>query len=112
MQENLDYNVTTSVLAGATGRSLGEDISKLKSFRNAGYKAFSKMYESHVVPVIDYSAGVWGYLKFEEGGQIQNQAIRYYLEVHQKASIVVIEWDMGCIRTKIRDWVAMLRPLE
>ncbi len=61
LQENLDYNVTTSVLAGAAGRALGADISKFKSFRNVGYNAFSNMYESHVVPVIDYSAGVWGY---------------------------------------------------
>ncbi len=70
-------------------------ISKFKSFRNAGYNAFSKMYESHVVPVIDYSAGVWRYSKFEEGGKIQNQPIRYYLGVHQKAPILAIEENMG-----------------
>ncbi len=53
LQQNRDYNVTTSVLAGAAGRVLWAVISKCKSFRNAGYNAFSKMYESHVVPVID-----------------------------------------------------------
>ncbi len=60
LQEHLDYNVI-SVLAGTAGRALGAVISKFKSFRNAGYNAFSKMYESHVVSVIDYSAVVWGY---------------------------------------------------
>ncbi len=30
LQENLDYNVTTSVLAGAAGRALGAVISKFK----------------------------------------------------------------------------------
>ncbi len=34
LQENLDYNVTTSVLAGAAVRALGAVISKFKSFRN------------------------------------------------------------------------------
>ncbi len=52
------YTVTTSVLAGAAGRALGAVISKFKSFRNDGYNAFSIMYELHVVPVIDHSAGV------------------------------------------------------
>ncbi len=47
LQENLDYNITTYVLAGAAGRALGAVISKFKSFRNAEYNAFSKMYESH-----------------------------------------------------------------
>ncbi len=32
------------------------------------------MYELHVVPVIDYSAGVWGYSKFEEGYKSKNLA--------------------------------------
>ncbi len=44
--KTLDYNVTTSVLAGAAGGVSGAVISKFKSFRNAGYNAFSKMYES------------------------------------------------------------------
>ncbi len=29
--------------------------------------------------------------------------------VHQKAPILAIEGDMGWIRTKVRQWVAMLR---
>ncbi len=64
------------MLAGAAGRALGAVISTFKSFRNAGYNAFSKMYESHVVPVIYYSAAEWGYSQFEEGGKIQNLTIR------------------------------------
>ncbi len=59
LQKNLYYNVTTFVLAAAEGRALGAVISKFKSFRNAGYNAFSKMYESHVVPVIDRGMGLF-----------------------------------------------------
>ncbi len=42
LQENLDYNVTTSVLAGAAGRALGVVIWKLKCFRYAGFNALVK----------------------------------------------------------------------
>ncbi len=44
-------------------RALGAVISKFKSFRNAGYNDFSKMYESHVVPVIVQGYGVIKNLK-------------------------------------------------
>ncbi len=44
LQEHLDFNVTASVLASAAGRALGAIISKFKSFKNAGFNTFSKMY--------------------------------------------------------------------
>ncbi len=49
------------------------------------------------------------YSKFEERGKILNRAIRCYLGVHQKAPSLAIEGYMGWIRTKVRQWVAMLR---
>ncbi len=30
-------------------------------FKNARFNAFNKIYESHTVPIIDYSAGIGGY---------------------------------------------------
>jgi hypothetical protein len=58
---------------------------------------------------MDYSSGIWGYSKFEEGEKIQNRATRYYLGVHQTSPIFAIQGDMGWIRTKVRHQVAMLR---
>ncbi len=49
------YNIC---VGWSSRKSIRAVISKFKSFRNAGYNAFSKMYESHVIPVIDYSVGV------------------------------------------------------
>ncbi len=51
---------------------------------NLGFSIYSKMFNSHVVPIIDYSAGVWGYLKSVEGETIQNRATRVLLGVHKK----------------------------
>ncbi len=67
------------------------------------------MYNSHIIPVIDYSLRIWGYSKSVEGDNIQNRATRYYLGVHQKAPIFAIEGDIGWTRTKVRHQVAMLR---
>ncbi len=109
LQEHLDFNVTSSVLASAAGSALGAIISKFKSFKNAWFNTFSKMYNSHVIPIMDYSSGIWRYSKSEDGDNIQNRATRYYLGVHQKAPVFAIRGDIGWTRTKVRHQVAMLR---
>ncbi len=50
-----------------------------------------KCYNSHVIPIVDYSSGICGYSNSEEGDNIQNRATRYYLGLHQKAPIFVIQ---------------------
>ncbi len=73
-------------------------ISKFKTLKNVGFSTFSKMYHSHVVPITDYSSGIWGYLKSIEGEKIQNRATRFYLEIHKKApilGILAIQGDVG-----------------
>ncbi len=64
-----------------------------KSFKNAGFNTFSKMYNSHVITIMDYSSGIWGYTKSEEHDNILNRGTRYYLGVHQKALIFAIQGD-------------------
>ncbi len=49
--------------SGAAGRELGSVISKFKCFRNVGFKTYSKLYHSGVVPILDYCSGVWGFQK-------------------------------------------------
>ncbi len=48
------------------------------------------MNNSHVIPVMDYSLGIWRYSKLEEGDNIQNRVTRYYMGVLQRAVIFVI----------------------
>ncbi len=55
------FNLTASVLTNAAGQALGAVISKFKTQKNVGFSTFSKMYHSHVVPITDYSSGIWGY---------------------------------------------------
>ncbi len=55
--EHLDFNVISTVLAGAVGRALGSVISKFKALKNIGYNTFFKMYHSYVVPIMDQVYG-------------------------------------------------------
>ncbi len=66
-------------MASAAGIALVAIISKFKSFKNAGFNTFSKMYNSHVIPAMDYSSGIWEYSKFEEDTTWENTKKCLYL---------------------------------
>ena len=70
-----------------------------------GYKTFTTMFHSGVVPVMDYCSEVWGYGRYECCNKIQNRAMRYYLGVHTKAPIIGMQGDMGWILPKFRRYI-------
>ncbi len=63
LDEYLDYQTIANTLSSATGRALGSVISKLKSFRNVGFKTYNKLYHSGVVPILNYCSDVWRFKK-------------------------------------------------
>ncbi len=109
LNEYMDFNETAGCLAGAGGRALGGIISKFRSFKNVGFNTYSSLYHSGVVPVMDYSSGIWGYNDFDCCNKVQQRALRYYLGVHQKTPLLAIEGDTGWIPSQIRRQKEMLR---
>ena len=57
---HLDFKEGIDTLSNAAGRALGGIITKFKPLKDAGYKTFSQLYESVVVPISDYFSGIWG----------------------------------------------------
>ncbi len=91
------------MLANAAGISV---ISKFKTLKMFDFSTFIKMYHSHVVPITDYSAGIWGYLKSVEGEKIWNRLTRVYFEVHKQTQFSGI-WVFT--RTKVRHNISQIR---
>ncbi len=92
------------MLASAVERALGAVILKFKNFKNARFTAFSKVYSSHVIPVMDYSSGIWGIQKLRMRTKFKlEQEDTYYMGVHQKPPIFAIQQvEIGCVMTKVR----------
>ena len=44
--------------------------------KDFGYRTYTKLYNSMVVPISDYFANIWGIRKFEQSEKLQN-TIRY-----------------------------------
>ncbi len=107
--EFLDFNVTAGTLADSAGRALGAIYSKFKILKGLGYKTYTKMYETGVVPILDYCSGVWGFNRSSKADGIQNRAIRWFLGVHKFAANLAVNGDMGWIMSETRQNTAMLR---
>ena len=73
------------------------------------YGTYTKLYDSCVCPITDYSSGVWGYGNFSDSDTLQNKAQRIFLGVHKFAPILVLEGDMGWLSPRYRRWMEMIR---
>ena len=65
-------------------------------------RVYLHLYNSLVVPVMDYSAGIWGYKYFPKLGTIQNNAMRYFLGLGKNCPITAVEGDMGWLPVQFR----------
>ncbi len=74
---------TANILAESAGKALGGIISKFKSAKNITYDIFETLFNTGVVPIMDYCAGVWGYSASDVINNIQNRAMRYFLGVNK-----------------------------
>ena len=109
LDDHLDLSHCTQTLADAAGRALGAIISKFKSLRNVGYKTFTNLFSSGVQPILEYSAGVWGFQKANDIDKIQNRAIRYFLGLHKFAPNIALNSEMGWISPSFNRYICMLR---
>ena len=71
-----------------------------------------KLYDTHVIPIIDYCSGVWSVKMYENCEKLQNKAIRFFLGVHRFTSNVVIHGDTAWLNPHIRRKLNMLKLLN
>ena len=106
---NGNFTTTAEALSKGAGRALGKIISNIHSFKEIEIKSFEKLFYSCVVPILDYTSGVWGNRKFQAIENIQNRSIRYFLGVHRFAPLLGIYGDIGWIPCHYRHWTNIVR---
>ena len=106
--EHMDFIECANYLADAAGRALGAVISKFRKLKNIRFLTFTKLFNAMVIPVMDYSAGVWGFKYYHKCNRVQTRALSYFLGVHNRAPVVGIQGDVGWILPKYRRLLKML----
>ena len=75
LNEYLDYNEIAKSVAMSASRALGFVISKSKAFGGFHYSTFTKLYDSLVWPIINYSAPIWGDRSYSCINAVHNRAM-------------------------------------
>ena len=109
LNENMEFNRTAQHLAVAGARALGAIRNKIYSLKDVGFKTFSKLFYSGVVPILDYCSSVWGFKKIKCIDDIQNRAVRYFLGVHRFCPLPMLEGDMGWDTSLTRRHISMVK---
>ena len=81
LSETLDFTHGVSILTKSASKALGKVTSKYFSINGLSHTVYKRMYDSLVVPVMDYAAAVWGTKKYDACAVVQNRAMRTFLGV-------------------------------
>ena len=66
LDEHLKFYSCITALLSAGGQALGAIISKFEELENVGYNTYTKLYNSGVAPILEYSCAVWPCAKANE----------------------------------------------
>ena len=70
---------------------------------------FTKLYDSLVQPILDYSAAIWGHKAHSCIQAVQNQAIWFYLGVGRRTPTVALQGELGWACCGQRQWMCITR---
>jgi len=78
-------------------------------WKNVRVNTYSKLYETGVIPILDFGSGIWGYSRNNHSETIQNKAIIYYLGIHNFTPVSALYGEMGLLNCKYRKQLNILR---
>ena len=107
--ENGNHEKGTSELAKSAGRALGVLIVKFRSCGDMCWTLFTKLYNTLVLPVLMYAAGVWGINSHNKINNVQTRAIKFFLGVGKKTSNIAAQADIGWPTVKTAQTLETLR---
>ena len=87
-------------------------ITKTRMNFDSGHNSLSKLFQSCVVPVLDYGIAAWNTgksSKYRRADQVQERAIRYYCGLPQMTPILGMEGKMGWLPGMVRRDMECLR---
>ena len=109
LDENMKFKNNLELLLSSAQRALGSIIYKYKNYRAMGHKTYAKLFNSCVIPIIDYCSPVWSHTDSNKIETVQNRAMRSFLGVHRQAPLVGLLGDMGWLSSSSRRKIEIFR---
>ena len=109
LDELLDYNKCVNVLSDSASRALSGIIAKVQNLKDCGYNTYTKLFDTGVLPILNYGSEVWGYGDFSKCDIVMNRAMRFFLGVHRFAPTAGVQGEMGWMSLKYRRYLQMIK---
>ena len=84
-------------------------IAKCKILGGVPHSVFTKLYDSLVLPIIEYGACIWGVKSYSCINAIHNRACRFFLGVGKYTPNAAATGDMGWIPVFHKQWKSIVR---
>ena len=95
INEHLDLNKSIEHTACAAKKAVGILIAKSRNSGGFTFDVYFHLFQTLVLPIINYTAAIWGHREYSCIQQIQNQAMRAFLGVGRVAPICALQGDLG-----------------
>lgn len=95
IQEHLDLSVMVKESAKSATRALGKLISRFKASGGSAHNVYTRLFETGVLPIIRYSAGLWGIKEYGHMNTVLNKAGRFLLGLPPRAPNIATQGEMG-----------------
>ena len=73
------------------------------------FKCFKKLYETMVLPVIQYGSAIWGHSQFTCINGVHNKACRFFLGVGKYTPNAAVQSDVGIFSPIVNQWINVTR---
>ena len=93
--EHLNLKLTADSLAEGAGRALGKVTAKHFQNKGLGYNTYTKLYNTCIIPIMDYGSGIWAYSNNDNLDKIHQSAIRVFLGVGRFTPVPGLIGDIG-----------------
>ena len=109
MNETLSLTPNIKALTSAASRSFGRIVNIFKQLKNMGIKTYETLYTTYVLPIMNYSSGVWGFKEYSQPQVLQNRVARFYMGVHRFTSVAVTQIELDWLDMRSWRWSEMIR---
>ncbi len=107
--EHLAHRETVKTLTLSANRAFGRVVTIFKKLGNLGYKTYLTLFNTYILPILNYAAGLWGYVEQAEPQILQNRICRFYLGVNKFTPNPVTKLEMDIMDIKFSRWIEMAR---
>jgi hypothetical protein len=109
LTEYLDFDIMAKTAAQSASRALGLIIAKSKCVGGFSFDVYTKLYDTMVRPIINYSAGIWGFKSYSCINAVQNRAMRFFLGVGKYTPTAALFGETGWIPPLADQWTCISR---